>query len=121
MEYARRWTAALIVAVAVGAAAAEDSLDLGKDRVYRGEVLEGEPHGEGTLTWPSGGELHGAVGQRRAPGQPAEPTETLIPITIEIAGTLAQTLRARASSGHSIGEIVAQALRRLFSDAGRHG
>ena len=55
-------------------------------------------------------------------GQPAEPTETLIPITIKIPVTLVQTLRAHASSsGHSIGEIVARTLRRLFSDAGRHG
>ena len=62
------------------------------------------------------------VQDARAMGQPAEPTETLIPITIKIPGTLAQTLRAHASSsGHSIGEIVARALRRLFSDAGRHG
>ena len=55
-------------------------------------------------------------------GQPAEPSEALIPITIKIPGTLAQTLRAHArSSGHSIGEIVTRALRRLFSDTGRHG
>ena len=62
------------------------------------------------------------VQDARAMGQPAEPTEALLPITIKIPGTLAATLRAHArSSGHSIGEIVARALRRLFSDADRHG
>ena len=58
----------------------------------------------------------------RAIGQPAEPTEELIPITIKIPGTLAETLRTHArTSGHSIGEIVARALRRFLSDADRHG
>ena len=58
----------------------------------------------------------------RAMGQPVEPAEALIPITIKIPGTLAQALRAHArSSGDSIGEIVARALRHFFSDAGRHG
>ena len=62
------------------------------------------------------------VQDARAMGQPAEPSEALIPITIKIPGTLAATLRAHArSSGRSIGEIVARALRRLFSDADRHG
>ena len=52
----------------------------------------------------------------------AEPAEALIPITIKIPGTLAQALRAQSrSSGLSIGEIVARALRRFFSDASRHG
>ena len=55
-------------------------------------------------------------------GQPAEPTEALIPITIKIPDTIAQTLRAHArSSGLSIGEIVARALRRFFSEADRYG
>ena len=58
----------------------------------------------------------------RAMGQPVEPAETLIPITIKIPGTLAEALRAHSrSSGDSIGEIVARALRRFFSDSGRHG
>ena len=40
----------------------------------------------------------------RAMGQPVEPAEALIPITIKILGTLAATLRAHSrSSGDSIG------------------
>ena len=55
-------------------------------------------------------------------GQPVEPAEALIPITIKIPGTLAEALRAHSrSSGDSIGEIVARALRGFFSDMGRHG
>ncbi len=51
-----------------------------------------------------------------------EPAEALISITIKIPGTLAQVLRAQSrSSGLSIGEIVARALKRFFSDASRHG
>jgi predicted DNA-binding transcriptional regulator YafY len=58
----------------------------------------------------------------RAMGQPVEPAEALVPITIKIPGTLAEALRAHSrSSGDSIGEIVARALRRFFSDVGRHG
>lgn len=58
----------------------------------------------------------------RAISQPIEPAEALIPITIKIPGTLAEALRAHSrSSGDSIGEIVARALRRFFSDPGRHG
>ena len=58
----------------------------------------------------------------RAMSQPVEPAEALTPITVKIPGTLAEALRAHSrSSGDSIGEIVARALRRLFSDAGRHG
>ena len=58
----------------------------------------------------------------RALDQPVEPAEALIPITIKLPGTLAEALRAQAkSSGVSIGEIVARALRRLFSNMGRHG
>ena len=58
----------------------------------------------------------------RALDQPVEPAEALIPITIKLPGTLVEALRAQAkSSGVSIGEIVAQALRRLFSNMGRHG
>ena len=58
----------------------------------------------------------------RAMTRQAEPAEALIPITIKIPGTLAQALRAQSrSSGLSIGEIVARALRRFFSDASRHG
>ena len=54
--------------------------------------------------------------------QPIEPAEALIPITIKISGTLAEALRAHSrSSGDSIGEIVTRALRRFFSDSGRHG
>ncbi len=49
--------------------------------------------------------------------QPVEPAEAVIPITIKIPGT--EALRAHSrSSGDSIGEIVARALRR--SDMGRH-
>ena len=62
------------------------------------------------------------VQDARAMGQPAEPAETLIPITIKIPGTLVATLRAHArNSGESIGETVARALRRFFSETGRHG
>ena len=62
------------------------------------------------------------VQDARAMGQPAEPAEALIPITIKIPGTLVATLRAHARNrGESIGEIVARALRRLFSETGRHG
>ena len=44
------------------------------------------------------------VQDARAMGQPAEPSEALIPITIKVPGTLAATLRAHArSSGHSSG------------------
>ncbi len=58
----------------------------------------------------------------RAMSQPAEPAEALIAITIKIPGTLAAALRAHSrSSGASIGEIVARALRRFFSDVGRRG
>ncbi len=57
-----------------------------------------------------------------AMSQPVEPAEAVIPITIKIPGTLAEALRAHSrSSGDSIGEIVARALRRFFSDMGRHG
>ena len=67
-------------------------------------------------------QAYGYVQDARAMGQPAEPAEELIPITIKIPGTLAETLRAHArSSGHSIGEIVARVLRRIFSDTDRHG
>lgn len=62
------------------------------------------------------------VQEARAMRQPAEPTEPLNPITIKIPGTLAEALRAYSrSSGGSIGEIVARALRRFLSDADRHG
>ena len=29
-------------------------LYLTEGRVYRGEVLDGRPHGEGTIVWPNG-------------------------------------------------------------------
>ena len=62
------------------------------------------------------------VQDARAMGQPAEPTEALIPITIKIPDTIAQTMRAHARSSRlSIGEIVARALRRFFSEADRYG
>jgi hypothetical protein len=62
------------------------------------------------------------VQDARAMTRQAEPAEALIPITIKIPGTLAEALRVRSrSSGHAIGEIVAQALRRFFSDGGLHG
>ena len=62
------------------------------------------------------------VQEARAMGQPAAPTESLIPITIKMPDTMARTLRAHArTSGLSIGEIVARALRRFFSEADRHG
>ena len=62
------------------------------------------------------------VQDARAMAQPAEPTEALIPITIKIPDAIAQTLRTHAkSSGLSIGEIVARALRRFFSEADRNG
>ena len=58
----------------------------------------------------------------RAMGQPVEPAEALVPITIKIPGTLAEALRTHSrSSGDSIGDIVARALRRFFSDVGRRG
>ena len=51
-------------------------------------------------------------------GQPAESTEALIPITIKIPGTLAETLRTHArSSGHSIAETLTGFLARLRSSA----
>ena len=62
------------------------------------------------------------VQDARAMTRQAEPAEPLLPITIKIPGSLASTLRSHArSSGLSIGEIVARALRRFFSDASRHG
>ena len=62
------------------------------------------------------------VQDARAMDRPAEPAEALIPITIKIPGTLAAALRAHSrSSGDSIGEIVARALRRFFAGSGRHG
>ena len=65
---------------------------------------------------------HRYVQDARVMDQPAAPAETLIPITIKIPATVAQTLRAHAkTSGLSIGETVARALRRFFSEAGRHG
>ena len=67
-------------------------------------------------------QAHRYVQDARAMTREAEPAEALIPITIKIPGTLAQALRAQSrSSGLSIGEIVARALRRFFSDASRHG
>ena len=54
---ARRCAVALILGAAMAAAAAagaDEILDLGDGRVYRGEVLDGRPHGEGTMIWPSG-------------------------------------------------------------------
>ena len=62
------------------------------------------------------------VQDARAMTRQAEPAEAMIPITIKIPGTLAETLRAQSrSSGLSIGEIVTRALRRFFSDASHHG
>ena len=62
------------------------------------------------------------VQDARVMGQPAAPAEALIPITVKIPDTVAQTLRAYArTSGLSIGETVARALRRFFSEADRHG
>lgn len=62
------------------------------------------------------------VQDARSMDQPVEPAEALIPITIKIPGTLAEALRTHSRSGDdSIGEIVARALRRFFSDMDRHG
>ena len=62
------------------------------------------------------------VQDARAMTREAEPAEALIPITIKIPGNLAEALRVRSrSSGRAIGEIVAQALRRFFSDGNLHG
>lgn len=62
------------------------------------------------------------VRDARIMARPAEAVEASIPITIKIPGTLAATLRAQARSrGLSIGEIVARALRRFFSEPDRRG
>ena len=61
--------ASLGAAVTVGAAAAEDNLDLGEGRVYRGGgILDGQAHGEGTLTWPSGASYTGQWVNDARPG-----------------------------------------------------
>ena len=62
------------------------------------------------------------VQDARSMTRQAESTEALTPITIKIPDTLAEALRAQSrSSGLSIGEIVARALRRFFSDTSRRG
>ena len=62
------------------------------------------------------------VQDARSMTREAEPAEALTPITIKIPGTLAEALRVHArSSGLSIGEIVARALRRFFSEPSRRG
>ena len=48
---------ALILAatiVAAAAPAAHEILYLSEGRVYRGDVVDARPHGEGTMIWPSG-------------------------------------------------------------------
>ena len=62
------------------------------------------------------------VRDARTMTRPAEAVEASVPITIKIPGTLAAALRAQAQSrGLSIGEIVARALRRFFSEPDRDG
>ncbi len=62
------------------------------------------------------------VRDARTMSRPVEAVEAPVPITIKIPGTLAATLRAQARSrGLSIGEIVARALRRFFSEPDRDG
>lgn len=53
-----------------GASGTRKILYLGKGRVYRGEAFDGRPHGEGTLTWPSGAAYTGqwANGARHGAG-----------------------------------------------------
>ena len=73
MQTARRCAVALILGTAIAAAAAagaDEVLDPGKGRIYRGEVLDERPHGEGTLTWPSGAAYSGqwANGARHGTG-----------------------------------------------------
>ena len=70
---ARRCAVALIlgaVMAAAAAAGADEILDLGDGRVYRGEVLDGRPHREGTMIWPSGTAYSGqwAHGARHGTG-----------------------------------------------------
>ena len=55
MQTARRCAVALILGTAIAAATAAQTheiLHLGKSRVYQGEMLDGHPHGERTLTDP---------------------------------------------------------------------
>lgn len=62
------------------------------------------------------------VRDARIMARPAEAVEASVPITIKIPGSLAATLRAQARSrGLSIGETVARALRRFFSEPDRDG
>ena len=44
----------LAAAIAAGTADSHEVLYLADGRIYRGEVVEGRPHGEGTMIWPSG-------------------------------------------------------------------
>ena len=55
MHDATRCAAALILGATMAAgAAAHEVLYLDAGRVYRGEVLDGRPHGEGRMIWPRG-------------------------------------------------------------------
>ena len=50
----------LAAAIAAGATQADEVLYLAEGRVYRGEVLDGRPHGDGRMIWPSGALYVGA-------------------------------------------------------------
>ncbi len=60
--------------------------------------------------------------EAQAIGHPVAVSEVSVPITLKIPGNVARELRAYAnSSGLTLGEIVARAVSRFLSAAGKHG
>ncbi len=60
--------------------------------------------------------------EAQAIGRPVAVSEASIPITLKIPGDVARELRAYAnSSGLTLGDIVARAVSRFLSAAGKHG
>ena len=60
--------------------------------------------------------------EAEAIGHPVAVSEASVPITLKIPGDVARELRAYAnSSGLTLGEIVARAVSRYLSAAGKHG
>ena len=60
--------------------------------------------------------------EAQAIGHPVAVSEASVPITLKIPGDVARELRAYAnSSGLTLGEIVARAVSRYLSAAGKHG
>ena len=51
---ARAWVIAAATVAATAAAGVQEVLQLPEGRVYRGEVRDGPPHGEGRMIWSSG-------------------------------------------------------------------